>query len=330
MIRRLLPWFAAAVAASTATIFFLWLIFASRVEEGAGLWAEARRAEGFAISWQRLDIGGFPFYFDLGFVEPRIARGGWSAEAPLLTATLLPWRLEKVDLAAPRLTVTGPAAAAGLEAMTAQLLVEDGRVRSLIVEGAAASARLRGEDLGRADRAALVIELFDPAVTDWQTESVAGKVSLRGTKPASRFAPRLLFEEPYDLDLDGAIKGPVADLVRWRDGGGTVDLRRVVLAWGPLKVDGKGTVALDGEMRPLGAGTAKLQGLPPTLDRLVARGQVKAQDASVAKIVLGLLAQPTADGGSEVTAPVTAQNGRLFLGPVPLLTLQRLGEPAGS
>lgn len=330
MIRRLIPWLAAAVASSTAVIFFLWLIFASRVEDEAGLWAEARRAEGFTVSWQRLDIGGFPFYFDLGFVEPRLAKDGWTAEAPLVSATLFPWRLHKVDLAAPRLAVTGPGAAVGIEALTAQLQFTNGRARSLAAEGVAATARHRGEDLGRADRANLVIDQFDPTATDWQTESVIGRVSLRGTRPAERFASQMLFEEPYDLDLDGAIKGPVADLVRWRDGGGTVDLRRMVLAWGPLKVDGKGTVALDGEMRPLGAGTARLQGLSPTLDRLVARGQVKAQDASVAKIVLGLLAQPTADGGSEVTAPITAQNGRLFLGPVSILTLPRLAAPAGT
>ncbi len=330
MIRRVIPWLAAAVAASTATIFFLWLIFASRVEDEAGLWAESRRAEGFIISWQRLDIGGFPFYFDLGFVEPRLAKDGWSLEAPLVSATLLPWRLHKIDLTAPKLAVTGPGATVGIEALTAQLQLEDGRAKSLTAEGVAAKARHRGEDLGSADRAALVIDHFDPAVTDWQTESFIGRVSLRGTRPAARSASQMPFEEPYDLDLDGAIKGPAADLARWRDGGGTVDLRRMVLVWGPLKVDGKGTVALDGEMRPLGAGTAKLQGLSPTLDRLVARGQVKAQDASVAKIVLGLLAQPTAEGGSEVTAPITAQNGRLFLGPVSILTLPRLAAPAGT
>lgn len=330
MIRRLLPWLAAVMAAASAAIFFLWLIFASRVEEEAGLWAEARRAEGFIVSWQRLDIGGFPFYFDLGFVEPRLAKDGWSLEAPVVSATLLPWRLHKVDLAAPRLAVTGPGGAAGIEALKAQLLLEGGRAKNLTAEGVAATARQRDGDLGRADRATLVIEHFDPAVTDWQTESFIGSVSLRGTRPAARFASQMLFEEPYDLDLDGAIKGPVAGLARWRDSGGTVDLRRIVLSWGPLKVDGKGTVALDGEMRPLGAGTARLLGLPPTLDRLVARGQVKVQDASVAKIVLGLLAQPTADGGSEITAPITAQNGRLFLGPVSILTLPRLAAPAGT
>ena len=330
MIRRRVLWLAAALVVSTAAISFLWLILARQVEDGAGAWAETRRAEGFTVSWQRLDVGGFPFYFDLGFVEPRLAKDGWTAEAPLLSVTLLPWRLDKVDMAAPRLAVAGPGAAGSIEAVTAQLLVEDGRAKSLSIEGVAAASRLRGEEFGRADRAGLVIDRFDPAAVDWQAESLVGKVSLRGTRPAPRFAPQMLFEEPYDLDLDGAVKGPIADLIRWRDGGGTVDLRRVILAWGPLKLDGNATLALDGEMRPVGAGTAKLRGLSPTLDRLATRGQVKAQDAAVAKIVLGLLAQPTADGGSEVTAPITAQNGRLFLGPVSILTLPRLAEPAGS
>lgn len=77
-------------------------------------------------------------------------------------------------------------------------------------------------------------------------------------------------------------------------------------------------------MRPLGAGTAKLQGLAPVLDRLVAKGQIRAPEASIAKIVLGLLAQPTANGSLEVSVPLTAQDGKLFLGPVAVATLKPL------
>jgi hypothetical protein len=41
-----------------------------------------------------------------------------------------------------------------------------------------------------------------------------------------------------------------------------------------------------------------------------------------------LLAKPTADGGTEITVPITAQDGRLFLGPAAIATLRPIvGKP---
>ncbi|MSP47823.1 MAG: DUF2125 domain-containing protein [Alphaproteobacteria bacterium] len=326
MIHRLLPRLAIATVASISLIFVAWLILARQIEERVLAWAEMRRAEGYTVAWQTLDVAGFPLSFELAFTAPRIAKDGWTAEAAILSATLLPWRPDKIDLATPRLAVAGPGASGTLDRATASLLTEGGRATRLTVDGIAATGRLPTEDLGRAARARLVIDRFAPTTTDWQTESLTGKVTLWRAEAAQRFVSQLLFAEPFDLDLEGAIKGPIRDLAGWRDAGGTAEVTRLVLAWGPLKLDGNATLSLDRQMRPLGAGTAKVQGLNPVLDRLVAKGQVKAQDASIAKLVLGLMAQPTAAGGSEVTVPVTAQDGKLFLGPVPVATLRPLIE----
>jgi hypothetical protein len=324
--RRLFSWVAVAVVASAMLIVVAWLFLARQVEEQVLAWAAMQRAEGHTVAWQTLEVGGFPFSFEVTLAEPRIAKDGWSAEAPRLLATLLPWRPDRIDLAAPRLAMTTPDSGATLEQVVAFLVLENGRATRLMIEGVAAWAQVRNEEFGRADRARLVIDRFAPATADWKTESLAGKATLWRAQPAPHLASQLLFAEPFDLDLAGAVKGPITDLAGWRDAGGTADLARVQLAWGPLKLDGNATLALDGQMRPLGAGTAKLQGLSPMLDRLVAKGQVKAQEASIAKIVLGLLAQPAADGGSEVTVPITAQDGKLFLGPVAVATLRPLGE----
>jgi hypothetical protein len=56
---------------------------------------------------------------------------------------------------------------------------------------------------------------------------------------------------------------------------------------------------------------------------MTASGKMKAGDAQLAKIALGLLAKPGADGVSRVTAPLTIQNGQLFLGPVRLAPMPR-------
>jgi hypothetical protein len=324
--RRILIRLAVGVAGLAALVCAAWLLMARQVEGQVVLWAEARRAEGYTVAWQHLDVSGFPLSFAVTLAEPRLAKDGWSAEAPRLVAHLLPWRPERIDLAAPRLAVTGPEASGALDDANALLLILDGRASRVTIEGAAATGRFRAEDLGRADRAKLVIDRFAPTSTDWNAESLAGRATLWGTQPAPRFASELLFAEPFDLDLEGSVKGPLKSLAGWRDAGGTADLTALRLSWGPMKLDGNATLALDGQMRPLGAGTAKLQGLAPVIDRLVAKRQIRAQEASIAKIVLGLMAQPTASGVSEVTVPITAQDGKLFLGPVAVATLKPLAD----
>jgi len=322
--RRILAWLLAAAIAIAAVVAIGWHVLARQIETQLLAWAEARRAEGYTVAWQSVAVAGFPSSFILTLGQPRIAKDGWAAEAPTLQATWLPWRIDRIDLAAPRLAAAGLDAAGSAETVSGTVMIEGGLARQLIVEGHGATARLRADDIGRADRVRLVIDRFDPATKDWQADSLAGKATLWRAQPAPHIASQLLFSDPFDLDLEGAIKGTIASLAGWRDAGGTADLTRLQLSWGPLKLDGNATLALDAQMRPLGAGTAKLQGLGPVLDRLVARNQIRASEASIAKIVLGLLAQPNASGASEVSVPLTAQDGKLFLGPVAVATLRPL------
>ena len=328
MIRRLLPWVTVVGVATVSLVFLTWLIVAQQIEERALAWANARKAEGYTISWQTLDVGGFPSRFELAFAEPRIGRNGWTAEAPRLEAHYRPWRPDRIDVAAPRLAVAGPEVAGSLDQANAEVRLDGGQVAQVAIEGVAATARIRTEDLGRADRARLVVDGISPTATGSPAETLSGSMSLWGARPTQSVAEQMLFPDPFDFAVTGAIKGPLANLASWRDAGGTLDLNRVVLVWGPMKLDGDATLALDGQMRLLGAGTAKFQGLNPVLDRLVAKGQVRPQDATVAKVVLGLLAKPTADGGTEITVPITAQDGRLFLGPAAIATLRPIvGKP---
>jgi hypothetical protein len=314
------------VVVLAALVAGAWVLLSRQIEGQILAWTEMRRAEGYTVTWTKLDIGGFPFSFDLTLTEPRIARDGWSARGPRLLATLLPWRTDRIDLAAPSLAVTGLEAAASIQAVTAFVMIEGGNATQVTIDGDAAAVLLRDQNFGSAERVRFVIDRFSPANTDWQTESLVGKARLQRAQPAPDLASQLLFSDPFDLDLEGAIKGPITTLAGWRDAGGTADLTRLQLAWGPLKLDGNATLAIDAQMRPLGAGTAKLQGLSPVLDRLAAKGQIRAQEASIAKIVLGLVSQPTASGASEVTVPITAQDGKLFLGPVPVATLRPLAN----
>ena len=95
---------------------------------------------------------------------------------------------------------------------------------------------------------------------------------------AENAADRGLYEKPYldfnimlkgnssDVALTGSIAGPVinswtpAGLVRWRDGGGLVDLTRLRLRFGETQFDGSGSLTLDERLRPLGSISAAWPG----------------------------------------------------------------------
>src|SRR5262249_30973559 len=86
-------------------------------------------------------------------------------------------------------------------------------------------------------------------------------------------------KEPIDkADLSLALTGPLPwggtpdALTRWRDAGGTLELRQIAVAWSGLTLDGDGTAALDDQMRPEGVLTLRLDGLQPTLQRLTEEG----------------------------------------------------------
>jgi hypothetical protein len=124
-----------------------------------------------------------------------------------------------------------------------------------------------------------------------------------------------------------AVKGTIPDgphraaLAAWRDDGGTLEVASLDLAWGNLRLGAKGTLALDAALQPVGALTALIRGYNDIIDALVAAGSVRAGDAALAKLALGLLAKEGPDGTYEISAPLTLQNGYVFLGPARLARL---------
>jgi hypothetical protein len=133
-----------------------------------------------------------------------------------------------------------------------------------------------------------------------------------------------------DLWLSGPVppgRDPVQRAMAWRDGGGTLEVKALSLAWGPVAATAAATVALDERLQPMGAGTLRVNGAMPALDALAEAGLVPARQAMMARTVLPLLSRPTAEGGSEVEVPVTLEDRTLTLVRIPVLRLPPLDWP---
>lgn len=305
-----------------------WIYAARQVRGEIVAWADARRADGLTLVWDRLDVGGYPLAFRVQADRLLVsdARGGppWELRIPELIGTAPAWSLRRWVLA-------------GAQGVAARLAPSDVRP-AVIARAAAVEGTVEPGEEGTTVEAAFAALAVEGAVP-FRAARIAATVFVPRRAPASHaelFAraslslEELLLPRPVGpfgtvvqrVEATAAVKGAIAGgprraaLARWRDDGGVVELETLRLSWDRLAASAQGTLALDADMQPIGALSATLRGWGEILDALGANGTMKGGDVVLAKLALGLLAKPGPDGRSELTAPVTIQNSTLYVAKV--------------
>lgn len=309
---------------------------------GVDAWIEARRAAGAEADYRGISREGFPFRVVVRLDGPRLAlpeaatRPLWQAER--LSLVLQPWnprhlifdltgsgrievgddeRRHRVDY-----DVAEGLASYQVDAAGALLrLSADIRQVKLDEAGGNAATLARGQLHLRPGEAGALDLAFQLDSLRLDTERLPPSA-----RPLPAFGPEIALLQG-DMSIEGAppLDGALRPwLERWRDDGGDLQLRRLKLTWGQVDIEATGTLALDSEMRLLGALTAKVVGHEHLIDAAVAAGQMRHKDAEIAKAVLGTLA---AAGGGVLSVPITLQDGVASLGPVPIARLMPLLPP---
>ncbi|MGH6940869.1 MAG: DUF2125 domain-containing protein [Hypericibacter sp.] len=305
-----------------------WHEAAGRFATSIDLWIAARRAEGYKIEAQRDPIGGFPFRLRTRIAAPTAAAGdgSWSWSGPDLAIDAPAWSPLDIAFAMPGAhQVQARGHHYEVEAKTAEGLLSlatDGRLDRFRLTAGGISAQ-------EPDKPAATIESLYATVSQPAPDPAAAiAASLAFDLGAENVTmppdPRLALGPKLDhLATSGRLEGPLprgfdaASLAAWRDAGGAVDLDLVGLAWGPLRLTGSGTFALDDQLRPLAAANTSVQGTIETLQALADAGLMKPNDAQLAALGLALLS----DGQGRVKLPLTAQDGELRSGPLKLAKL---------
>lgn len=351
---------AVAVAAAVALVYGgYWSFLAQQVETGVEHWFAERKSEGLEAGYASLRVGGFPFQLVAVIEAPRLAAPHglkpWAWKGPALVLKARPWRLTRVRLSAPgrhHFTVTrrgGPSAftvdAGGLWLKLKHRGDGTGRamlsVREVTLRDASenAVARVAAADFiverpGRADDGGAV-----PAL-DFLAEAEGISYPAAPVRGLGRTTARLAVQlsvtgEAHDApgyQLGSGQWGPgkfaAEAMARWRDSGGTLEVKRFALNHGPLALDGDGTLALDAAMRPIGAFTLRVKGFEEALDRLAGAGVIKPHPAALAKTLMKALARKQGvPGGEELKVPLSLQDGWLYVGPVALAKLPPIRWP---
>lgn len=327
-----------------------WYVAAAEIRQGLAEWAAARRADGMRADYARVAVTGFPFHLRAVVLSPVLARpvfaeGGrdagpaWEWRGSEVVAGVLPWDRRRVDLWFP-----------GTHQVT--LPLRDGGWAVFATAGRAAGD-LEIDGRGAPRRGRLAVDDLNVAAGDGSDVVTVSRASLLALAPGGEAASHgessldlVLRGEGVELpaepdpplgrhiarvDAEASLMGRVPPgtlreaAIQWRDGGGTLEVHRLFIEWGPLEIEAGGTMALDESLQPIGAMTAVIRGFTQTVDALVGADMVAPTNGATAKLVLQALSKRPEDGGpAEITVPVTVQNGKLYVGPVALLRVPRV------
>ncbi len=335
----------AVIAAHT----LLWRWEVRNLESGFELWASTHRAHGWSIRSGQPRGGGWPLAATLSVPGLSVEGGkadlpggvAWSAERVLLTLQLLRPRqlditadgtqrlrlghLSSIPYTADRFEVNVPLEA-GIPSHEATLEAVNLRAGLPVADGDVARGLTIGQLRGRAD--------LRPAAP--QGEPALGftaSAEAIGLPPGISWAlgPRI-----SSLTVEGALTGPlprIPALTRraeaWRDGGGTLEIQRLTIGWGPLGLTGTATLALDMRLQPMGTGTARVVGYAETFEALGAGGVISRRAAAGATALAALIARtPEGGGPAELEVPLTLQDRTLAIRQIPLARMPELTWPA--
>ena len=322
-----------------------WRIAAERLRTGYEAWLAARVTEGWNVESGPVSVGGWPRAATISVPTLGMRHAGPTIPGDVsITAAGLQLAVALLNPLDLRLSLTGPLhiragdspdmIVAGEEAVLTVPLRQTEpfagslHARDLSIEPAGGAGRMA---IGLMD-ARLEVEA-DRATSGngpVATFSISSEAIALPTTLKWPLGPNI-----SSLSLDGRLNGPVPATreIRtwaesWRDGGGSLEVSRLTLGWGPLGLTSAATLALYEQLQPMGSGNGRVVGYAATLDKLAAGGMLTKSAATVAKALLSLMAgAEDPDQPSSVDVPLTLQYRTLSMRQVPLVRLPELDWP---
>ena len=308
-----------------------WYYASGELAKGITAWRADWRASGGRAEFADPPVGGFPLELAADFASPVLALPTgetWRGPATVTGRAWL-WQLETIRFAAPgRHELDLPAGRLALEAaeLEGAFAFAGGLLQRIELD--LKRGRLANRDSGQELAAeAFFLSAGPLAPVEGKDYAIDITFDLAGLPlPPEAAGATLLGPRLERLRLVGQLKGPLAPgaapraaAALWRDGGGVLELAEIELLWGELRLEGSGTLTLDAAFRPLGAFSFETQGLLALIGRLDAAGLLDPEVVPVLTTALKALASGQGNNGQDrVSLPVTAQDGVLSLGLVPI------------
>jgi len=325
----------AVAAAMAAGYGAYWSWGAGRMDRTVEQWIDGWRASGYTVLYAEKTVSGFPGAVQVRLREPVVAdpSNSWSWSADELVLAAEPWAPTRYRLIADgrhraNLPIAGRkvalvATAAKAEGVANFDLQGDLRDAEIVLERVEGTAPALGAAASAGRMTVMLTQAANPARTHDDQQAAVEIVFQDLTLPETLSNP--LGRELEHVSARAKLLGPLrrtdlrSALEGWRDSGGTLDLPWLQIDWGPLRLRGEGTAALDDTLRPIAAVQTRIAGFTETLDALAAHGFIAQEAARLGGLALRLLARRPQNGGRpELAVPISVQEGDFYLGPVKL------------
>jgi len=297
-----------------------WWIVADGARSSVQAWADGARARGWTVTGSPIRISGWPLRAKLRVDGPTIATPDfkWTGETIKGDVSLFSPAPIRVRLGGPQsLNARGDRALTAASG-EARLLTDDKGVVER-VEGTLSSVVVAlGADAGASiERLDVSADLPEREPAGFEDVGLTVSAVIRSMVPAGD-VPEAYRPGPRTIDARFRVKGrpPFPDrehVEAWSRDGGVIEIDRAAVDWGPSSAVIEGTLAFDKDVEPTGAGTVVIKGAEAAIDAFAAR--LRPKSVSVARMAVGMLGRPGADGENEVKVPITIQDRSLFLGP---------------
>ncbi|HAQ34622.1 MAG: hypothetical protein CMF74_10840 [Maricaulis sp.] len=330
--RFLMPFVGVLVVLVAYTVY--WIYAQGQIRQSTLNWIDQQRASGYEITHEPVRIGGYPFRFEVRLSGISASTpgndAGWSLQDGSVVAVAMPYDFAHW-IAEIRDPVTLDLRGEG------QYVLSAASARMSIRAGSASTQRIAIEidDLDvetRSGNAAsirsmehfrLISELTEDNTL--QTRLAAGGLTIGDVV----FDDDLLDELGHDiaaLRLDLTVtqwselaRDARADL--WREAGGVVEVGESGIDWGSVTMQAEGRVGLDAGDYPEGRVSLFILDPEALADVLVTSGIVSGDNENA----LRLLAQSAPRGERGTAVPLTLRRGGVYLGPVRIGNLERIG-----
>jgi hypothetical protein len=345
--RLFISFFIIGIMAVIYTIF--WHSMAVYLESSIDDWRSYKTDQGVESSYSTIEVAGFPLNFYIRINNPRLqgplaAIGNygikkWIWEGNHLIVKLRPWNfnLIKLDLSGSnRFLLKGKNVVYDFASETKLINIDSEMSQGawpkkimIRLEGMKMSEQISKSDISiksaffstqillSEDKRGSVTKKNPNRILQVRLEDLYLSRKLRWL--ADNYIKKVSIKLNILENLDPSLS--MKNVKKWRDTGGIIDINLFEAVFGDLKTYASGTLALDQDLQPLLAMTAKFEGIVPLIDKLTVLGHIRTNTAMLAKIIFGGLSGRLGNEQSSIGLPLTIQNRKLSVGPISLFTL---------